>query len=91
MGRIREINDLATTIAAAVEEQGAATQKIVRNITQAAMGTGEVTRNIAGVAKASDATGAAAEQVLASASALSRYSDQLNAEVNRFLDVVRAA
>ena len=35
--RIQEISGVATTIAAAVEEQGAATQEIVRNVSQAAM------------------------------------------------------
>jgi hypothetical protein len=69
---------LATSIAAAVEPHGAATQEIVRNVAQAATGTGEVTRNIAGVAKLSEGTGVAATQVLASASALSRQSERLN-------------
>ena len=90
-GRIREINSVTTTIAAAVEEQGAATQEIVRNVSQAAAGAGEVTSNIAGVAQASEETGAAAAQVLASAAELSRQSEHLNAEVNRFLAEVRAA
>ncbi|GEP12147.1 methyl-accepting chemotaxis protein [Methylobacterium gnaphalii] len=90
-GRIREINAVATTIAAAVEEQGAATQEIVRNVTQAAVGTSEVTSNIAGVAGASEEAGAAASQVLTSASELSRQSEHLNAEVIRFLATVRAA
>ena len=36
---IGEINEIATTIAAAVEEQGAATQEIARNVQQAAAGT----------------------------------------------------
>ena len=90
-GRIREINGVATGIAAAVEQQGAATQEIVRNVAQAATGTGEVTTNIAGVARASEETGAAASQVLASASELSRQSERLSAEVSRFLATVRAA
>ncbi|WP_232631619.1 methyl-accepting chemotaxis protein [Methylobacterium sp. Leaf118] len=89
--RIREINAVAATIAAAVEEQGSATQEIVRNVAQAASGTGEVTGNIVGVARASETTGAAATQVLASASELSRQSEHLNAEVVRFLATVRAA
>ena len=59
---------MATSIAAGVEEQGAATQEIVRNVSQAAMGTGEVTHNIAGVAGAAEETGAAASQVLGAAS-----------------------
>ncbi|KQT84823.1 chemotaxis protein [Methylobacterium sp. Leaf465] len=90
-GRIDEISAVATTIAAAVEEQGAATQEIVRNVAQAATGTGEVTANIAGVAGAAEETGAAASQVLASASALARQSDHLGQEVGRFLAGVRAA
>ncbi len=89
--RIREINAVTTTIAAAVEEQGAATQEIVRNVSQAAVGTGEVTGNITGVARAAEETGAAAGQVLSSASELSQESEHLNAELRRFLDIVRAA
>ena len=90
-GRIREISGVATSIAAAVEEQGAATQEIVRNVSQAAMGTGEVTSNIGGVADAAEETGAAATQVLGAASELSRQSEHLSAEVERFLSSVRAA
>jgi len=89
--RIREINGVATTIAAAVEQQGAATQEIVRNVSQAATGTDQVTSNIVGVAQASEATGAAATQVLGAASELSRQSEQLGAEVSRFLSTIRAA
>ncbi|MDV2986187.1 UNVERIFIED_CONTAM: methyl-accepting chemotaxis protein [Methylobacteriaceae bacterium AG10] len=89
--RIQEISGVATGIAAAVEEQGAATQEIVRNVAQAAMGTEEVTSNIAGVAGAAEETGAAASQVLGAASELSRQSEHLSAEVSRFLATVRAA
>jgi len=90
-GRIREIDAVATSIAAAVEEQGAATHEIVRNVGEASTGTTEVTTNIAGVARASSETGAAATQVLGSASELSRQSEHLRTEVNRFLATVRAA
>ena len=89
--RIQEISSVATSIAAGVEQQGAATQEIVRNVAQAAQGTGEVTSNIAGVARASEDTGAAAHQVLGAASELSRQSEQLSAEMSRFLATVRAA
>jgi methyl-accepting chemotaxis protein len=74
-----------------VEEQGAATQEIVRNVSQAATGTGEVTVNIAGVAGAAEETGAAASQVLGAASELSRQSEHLNSELGRFLATIRAA
>jgi methyl-accepting chemotaxis protein len=89
--RIQEISGVATSIAAAVEQQGAATQEIVRNVGQAAAGTGEVTSNISGVAGAAEETSAAASQVLGSASELSRQSEHLAAEVGGFLATVRAA
>ncbi len=89
--RIREISATSTSIAAAVEQQGAATQEIVRNVTQAAAGTAEVTGNIAGVATAAEDTGVAATQVLDAASELSRQSEQLAGEMDRFLATVRAA
>ncbi|WP_449410646.1 methyl-accepting chemotaxis protein [Methylobacterium komagatae] len=90
-GRIREINSVATSIAVAVEQQGAATQEIVRNVAQAATGTSEVTSNIAGVAGAAEETGVAANHVLGAASELSRQSEQLAVEVERFLANVRIA
>ncbi|MBP1180830.1 methyl-accepting chemotaxis protein [Methylobacterium sp. PvR107] len=90
-GRIQEISGVANAIAAAVQEQGAATQEIVRNVGQAAIGTGAVTSTILGVAGAAETTGRAAGAVLEAASALSRQSEHLGAEVARFLDTVRAA
>ncbi|MGX5775822.1 methyl-accepting chemotaxis protein [Methylorubrum zatmanii] len=89
--RIQEISGVATSISAAVEEQGVATREIVRNVSQAASGTSAVTANIAGVAESADETGAAASQLLASASDLSRQSVHLDEEVRRFLATIRAA
>ncbi|RUP19231.1 HAMP domain-containing methyl-accepting chemotaxis protein [Methylobacterium sp.] len=90
-GRIGEIDTVAAAIAAAVEQQGAATREIVRNVAQASVGTQEVTGNIAGVAQAADQTGRAADHVLTAATALTRQSEELAAEVHRFLAGVRAA
>ncbi|GEP06670.1 methyl-accepting chemotaxis protein [Methylobacterium oxalidis] len=90
-GRIQDISAVANAISSAVEEQNGATSEIVRNVTQAAAGTHEVTSNIAGVAGAAEETGAAASQVLASASELSRQSERLGQEVDTFLATVRAA
>lgn len=88
---IGQVNETATTIASAVEEQGAATQEIARNVHQAAQGTQEVSSNIVGVSQAASQTGAAASQVLASASELSKNSETLKAQVESFLREVRAA
>jgi methyl-accepting chemotaxis protein len=90
-GTIGRISEIATTIASAVEEQGAATQEIARNVQQASKGTDEVSSNIAGVTQAASATGAAAAEVLASSSELARQGETLRGEVDRFLADIRAA
>lgn len=92
IGRIiGEINDVTTTIAAAVEEQGAATREIARNIQHAAGGTSEVSSNIVGVSTASAEAGAAAGEVLSASDALRREADTLRGEIDAFLNDMRAA
>jgi methyl-accepting chemotaxis protein len=88
---ISEINDVTTAIAAAVEEQGAATREIARNIQHAAGGTSEVSSNIVGVSSASSEAGAAASEVLSASGALRREADVLRAEIDAFLSNIRAA
>ena len=89
--RIREIDGVATSIAAAVEQQGAATREIARNVAEAASGTGAVTGTIDAVARAADDTGTAATRMLASASSLSEEAAELRREIDAFLHTVRAA
>ncbi|WP_038972114.1 methyl-accepting chemotaxis protein [Bradyrhizobium genomosp. III] len=98
VGAIKEIGDtiarmseISSTIAAAVEEQGAATQEISRNIQHAAQGTSAVSSNIADVQRGSGETGAASAQVHSAAQSLSQESNRLKSEVARFLESVRAA
>jgi methyl-accepting chemotaxis protein len=88
---IGEIDQIATAIAAAVEEQGAATQEIARNVEEAAKGTQEVSSNIGGVTEAANGTGAAANQVLTAAQALTGQSTHLRDLVQDFLSGVKAA
>jgi methyl-accepting chemotaxis protein len=89
-GTIGNINQIASTIAAAIEEQGAATQEIARNVEQAAAGTQEVTSNITGVAQEVNGTGDAAGRVQSSASDLNNLSKQLASSVDDFLSGVRS-
>ena len=90
-GTIERLAEIASAIAAAVEEQGAATQEISRNVQQAAQ------RHRAGFLQHSDVhrganeTGAASSQVLASAQSLSGDSGRLKTEVEKFVNSVRAA
>jgi methyl-accepting chemotaxis protein len=88
---IGEINEVTTAIAAAVEEQGAATREIARNIQHAAGGTSEVSSNIVGVSTASGEAGAAATKVLDASAALRKEADGLRAEIDAFLVNIRAA
>jgi methyl-accepting chemotaxis protein len=88
---IGTVNQNATAIASAVEQQGAATQEIARNVAQAAKGTADVSSNIAGVSSAAEQTGTAAGAVLSRADELSRNSEALKAHVETFLREVRAA
>jgi methyl-accepting chemotaxis protein len=88
---IGEIDQISATIAAAVEQQGAATQEIARNVEEAAKGTQEVSSNIGGVTEAANSTGAVANQVLSSARSLSEQSSELRNLVQSFLSEVKAA
>jgi methyl-accepting chemotaxis protein len=90
-GTIGSIAQIAATIAAAVEEQGAATQEIARNVQQAAQGTNQVAANISDVSKGASETGSASSQVLSSARELSGQGNKLKLEVDKFLTTVRAA
>jgi methyl-accepting chemotaxis protein len=74
-----------------VEEQGAATQEISRNIQHAARGTSEVSSNITDVQRGAGETGSASSQVLSAAKSLSVDSNRLKLEVGKFLGTVRAA
>lgn len=95
MGHIRStiarINEIASGIAAAVEEQSAATQEISNNAQQAASGVDEVARNISGVNQAANEVGGAAGEVLGASSELSRQSESLRREVDAFIAKVRAS
>jgi methyl-accepting chemotaxis protein len=90
-GTIGRIAEIANAIAAAVEEQGAATAEISRNVQQASHGTAQVAGNIADVNRGASETGTASSQVLGSAQSLARESGHLKTEVERFVAMVRAA
>ncbi len=88
---IGRMSEISSTIAAAVEEQGAATQEISRNIQHAATGTQQVSSNITDVQHGATETGSASAQVHSAAKSLSSESNRLKLEVSKFLELVRAA
>ncbi|MBM3581699.1 MAG: HAMP domain-containing protein, partial [Alphaproteobacteria bacterium] len=87
---IGEINQISSAIAAAVEEQGAATKEIARNVEQASAGTKEVSSNIAGVTQAAGETGQASAQIQTAAKELSQQSETLRNQVDKFIAQIRA-
>ena len=88
---IAQMNEIATAIAAAVEQQSAATRDIAQNIQEVSKGTTEVSSNVGSVNEAANETGAAASEVLTAANDLSHQSEKLRADVSTFLDLIRAA
>jgi len=98
VGSIREIgstigrlSEIAAAVSAAVEEQGAATQEISRNVQHAARGTQRVSSNVDDVQRGASETGSASSQVLTAARSLSAESSRLKREVSKFLNSVHAA
>ncbi len=88
---IGRISGIAVAIAAAVEEQSATTGEIARNLGNASDSTLRVATTISDVSRAATETGTASSHVLASARMLSAEGSKLKLEVDRFLQMVRAA
>ena len=85
------ISEIASTVAVAVEAQGAGTQEIVRSVQDAVRGTAEVAANVTEVDRNVGKSTSASSQVLASTQAIAKESTILKDEVQRFLATVRAA
>ncbi len=88
-GTIQRMSEITTTIASAVEEQGAATREIARNVQQASTGTREVSSNIGSVTQAAGEAGHMAGSVLGATKELARQTDRLRQEVDGFVRRVR--
>jgi methyl-accepting chemotaxis protein len=88
---IQEISGIATTIAAAVEEQGSATREIARSVQQAATGTNEVSQNVNGASQAAEQSRRLASNVKTAASDLGQQADDLFKSIDMFLSGLRNA
>ncbi len=88
---ILEVNEITSTIAAAVEEQRAATEEIARSADRAAAGTRTVDGHINEIGDATRDTGDGAEELLAIARQLAQQSETLHREMKVFLEEARAA
>ncbi|MDE1146174.1 MAG: HAMP domain-containing methyl-accepting chemotaxis protein [Azospirillaceae bacterium] len=88
---IRRIDEIATIIAAAVQQQGAATQAIVSNVGETARATEEITQNIYGVNERARQTATASAQVETSSTELTATAGVLRQQVDAFLAQLRVA
>ena len=75
-GVIGQVSEISTSVASAIEQQRAATL--------------EVTRNVAGVAQAAEATGKSSHELLGVAETVLRQAVDLEGRVGSFLEDVRA-
>ncbi|MGQ3046251.1 MAG: methyl-accepting chemotaxis protein [Niveispirillum sp.] len=88
---IGEVDGNSGAIASAVTEQGAATDEIARNVTEAADRTREVTESLGTVRESAEFTKVASTQLLAAAGDLSQQSERLRADVEEFLCAMQKA
>lgn len=88
---ISDVKEIATAIASAIEEQGASTNEIAQNCTQAADGTNLVTQSIAGVGQAAQSTGEASAELMNLSTALQGQAGDLRNEVEEFVRRLAAA
>lgn len=88
--QIKSLETTAVSIASAVDQQSVAGQDLARSIDLAARSSDEVASNIVQVRQASGSTGAAASQVLTSATELEGQAATLRTKVSEFLAEIRA-
>lgn len=88
---ISEIHQVASAIAVAVTEQGAAVEGIAENVNQVSQGAAHTSQAINVVSSAANSTGVAASQVLSASSELAHQSTLMREKVDEFLHAVRTA
>jgi methyl-accepting chemotaxis protein len=86
---ISRIDEIASAVAAAVEQQQVATQEIAHNIEEAAAGTDQVSANITGVSAAAVETGRAAADMLDAAHSLAVQSQTMQGVIDGFVMEIR--
>ncbi|MCM8739089.1 methyl-accepting chemotaxis protein [Azospirillum sp. A1-3] len=88
---ISRIDEITAMVAAAVEEQSAATDEIARSINHASDAVQSIADTVVSVDDAVNRTGSAAAQVVDATRALSQRSENLSDDIDRLLGGIRAA
>jgi methyl-accepting chemotaxis protein len=88
---ISDINDASNGIAAAVEEQDAATREISGNVTNASQGVSEVSTNLVAVQGVAEGTKDSAHKLLGNAEVVAKQVSALAVEVDNLVKRLLAA
>ncbi len=88
---IADVNEAATAIAGAVQEQAVTATDISSNIQQVTSGSSEVAQAITRVSMIASDAGHEAENVLGAAKQLTHQSEELKSMVEEYLENIRAA
>ncbi|MDR3437944.1 methyl-accepting chemotaxis protein [Telmatospirillum sp.] len=86
---IRSLNEISTAIAAAVEEQGAATSEIARNVQLASSGTQDAASSAEGVTAVVNKTQATSEALVEAMQGLEEHANRLTDSIGSFVTQVR--
>jgi methyl-accepting chemotaxis protein len=89
--QVRQMTELSGGVAAAVEEQNAATREIARNVQEASAGNQEVSQKVELVADAARTTKGSAATVLDAARQVNEHTESIRQAIVRFVQDMRAA
>jgi methyl-accepting chemotaxis protein len=89
--RIGDLDSLAAAIAAAAEQQGAATGDIARSIQEAATGSTQIAETIDDVRRVADENGRASGELLGACGTLNESSEALKSRMTEFVAGLKAS
>ncbi|HEU5048224.1 MAG TPA: methyl-accepting chemotaxis protein [Rickettsiales bacterium] len=89
-GSVGSISQATSNVASAVEEQSATTNEIAKNMQTAAASTQSIAHSLEDVHASSNHAGMASEQIVVASRELTQHAQDLNAQVDSFLQRVRA-
>ncbi|WP_445679514.1 methyl-accepting chemotaxis protein [Radicibacter daui] len=88
---IQSVRSISLGISSAVEQQGAATHEIARNVQEVARGTEDVTTSIEHISKSSNASVDASGRIVNATGSLKQNAETMSGEVGHFLSNLRSA
>ncbi|WP_443749505.1 methyl-accepting chemotaxis protein [Asticcacaulis solisilvae] len=88
---IKHMNEIASSIADSVHQQGDATNEIARNVNEASDGTSMASSSVAQLSASAADTEKASTEMLGAAQALTKRTDAMSENIRRFLSELTAA